>query len=79
MLNALYVIIMDILQPSAEENCFNQIYIDTTEKDSQLLGTQVYLRDIVFHAAILVIKQLISIEERLEKHIMIPMLPFLVT
>ena len=79
MLNALYVIIMDMLQPSAEENCFGQIQIDTTQKDNQLPGTQVSLRDIVFHAAILVIKQLIAIEERLEKHIMIPMLPFLVT
>ena len=37
------------------------------------------LRDIIFHAASLVIKKLIAIEERIEKHIMIPMLTSLVT
>ena len=79
MVNALYVIIMDMLQPTVEAKSFSHNQIDTTQKDLRLPGTQVFLRDIVFHAAILVIKQLIAIEERIEKHIMIPMLTFLVT
>ena len=74
MLNALNVTIMGMLQPIAEEYCFSHKQTDSTQK-----GTQVSLRDIVFHAAGLVIKQLIAIEERIEKHIMILMLTFLVT
>ena len=45
-------------------NCRSRLFqsqkIDSTQKD-----TQVSLRDIVFHAASLVIKQLIAIEERI--------------
>ena len=65
---------MDILQPNAkvESFCHNR-------NDLWLTGTQVSSRDIVFYVASLVIKQLIAIEERIEKHIMIPMLTFLVT
>ena len=74
MLNDLSVIIMGMLQPIAEADFFSHKPIDSTQK-----GTQVSLRDFVFHAASLVIKQLITIEERIEKHIMIPMLTSLVT
>ena len=73
MLNALNVIIMGMLQQIAEVDCFSHKQTDSIQK-----GTLVSLRDIVFHAASLVIKQLIAIEERIEKHIMIPMLIFLV-
>ena len=65
---------MGMLQPIAEADCFSHKQTDFTQK-----GTQVSLRDIVFHAASLVIKQQIAIEGRIEKHIMIPMLTFLVT
>ena len=74
MLNALNVIIMGMLQPIAEADCFSHEQTDSTQK-----GSQVSLRDIFFHVASLVIKQLIAIEEITEKHIMIPILTFLVT
>ena len=74
MLNSLNVIIMGMLQPIAEAECFSHIQTGSTQK-----GTLVSSRDIVFHATSLVIKQLITIEERIEKQIMIPMLNFLVT
>ena len=64
---------MGMLQAFVEEDCFSHKLTDSTQK-----GIQVSLRDIFFHAASLVIKQLIAIEERIEKHIMIPMLTFLV-
>ena len=70
MFNALNVIIMGMLQQIAEANCFSHKQTDSIQK-----GTLVSLRDIVFHAASLVIKQLIAIEE----HSMILMLTFLVT
>ena len=73
MLNALNVIIMGMLQPIAEADCISHKPIDSTQK-----GTQVSLRDIVFHAASMVKRQLIAIEERIEKHTMILMLTFLV-
>ena len=72
MLNALNVIIMGMLQPIVEADCFKQT-------DSIQKGTKVSLRDIVSHAASMVIKQLIAIEGRIEQHIMILMLTFLVT
>ena len=65
---------MGMLQPITEEECFSHIQKDSTQK-----GTLVASRDIVFHATSMVIKQLIAIEERREKHIMIPMITFLVT
>ena len=65
---------MGMLQPIAEAYCFSHKQTDSTQR-----GTQVSLRDIVFHASSLVIKKLIAIEERIEKHIMIPMLTFLAT
>ena len=64
---------MDILQPIAEAECFSHIQTDSTQK-----GTLVSSRDIVFHVASMVIKQLIAIEVRIEKHITILMLTFLV-
>ena len=63
-----------MLQPIAEADCFSHKQTDSTHK-----GIQVSLKDIVFHAASMVIKKLIAIEEIIEKHIMIPMLTFLVT
>ena len=63
MLNALNVIIMVMLQPIAEVDCFSHKQIDSTQK-----GTLVSPRDIVFHATSMVIKQLIAIEERIEKY-----------
>ena len=74
MLNALNVIIMGMLQQIAEVDHFSHIQIDSTQK-----GTQVSSGDIVFHATSMVIKQLIAIEESIEKHIMIHMLTFLDT
>ena len=73
MLNDLNVIIMGMLQLIAEAECFSHIQTDTTQK-----CTLVSSRDIVFHVVSMVIKQLITIEERIEKHIMILMLTFLV-
>ena len=73
MLNALNVIIMGMLQQIAGVDCFSH-----KQEDSTQIGTLVSLRDIVFHAAGLVIKQLIAIEERIEEHGMILMLTFLV-
>ena len=74
MLNASNVIIMGMLQPIAEADCFSHKQKDSTQK-----GTLVSSRDIVFHAASMVIKQLIAIEGRIEQHIMILMLTSLVT
>ena len=74
MFNALNVIIMDMLQPIAKSECFSHIQTDSTQK-----GTLVSSRDIVFHVASMVIKQLIAIEEGIEEHSMILMLTFLVT
>ena len=73
MLNALNVIIMGILQLIAEANHFSHKQTDTTLK-----GILVSSRDIVFHVASMVIKQLIAIEVSIEKHIMILMFTFLV-
>ena len=72
MLNALNVIIMGMLQQIAEADCFSHKQADSTQ-----IGTLVSLRDIIFHATGLVIKQLIAIEERIEEHSMILMLTFL--
>ena len=74
MLNALNVIIMGMLQPIAEADCFSHKQTDSAQK-----GTLVSSRDIVFHAASMVIKQLIVIQGRIERHIMILMLISLVT
>ena len=74
MLNALNVIIMGMLHPIAEADCFSHKQTDSTQK-----GTRVSSRDIVFHATSIVIKQLIAIEGRIEQHIMILMLTFMVT
>ena len=62
MLNSLYVIIMDMLQPIAEADCFGRRKIDTTQKDRHLPGTQLYLRVIIFHPKKLDINLLITIE-----------------
>ena len=64
---------MGIFQLIVEAECFSHIQTDSTQK-----GTLASSRDIVFHVASMVIKQLIAIEERIEKHIMILMLTFLV-
>ena len=74
MLNALNVIIMGMLQPIAEADCFSHKQTDSIQK-----GTLVSSRDIVFHATSMVTKQLIAIEGRIEKHIMLLMLTSLVT
>ena len=55
MLNVMYVISLDILQPDAEEEWFKAI----TQKDHHSPGT---LRDIVFLAICLVTKLLIAIK-----------------
>ena len=74
MLNDLNVIIMGMLQQIAGVEHFSHNQTDSTQK-----GTLVSSRDIVFHATSMVIKQLIAIGGRIEKHIMILMLTFLVT
>ena len=56
MLNALNVITMGMLQQIAEVDCFSHKKTDSTQK-----GTLVSSRDIVFHAASMVIKSLIAI------------------
>ena len=65
---------MGMLQPIAEADHFSHIQTGSTQK-----GTQVSSKDIVSHVASMVTKQLIAIQERIEKHIMIPTLTFLVT
>ena len=63
---------MGMLQQIAEADHFN--HTDSIHK-----GTLVASRDIVFHATSMVIKLLIAIEGRTEKHTMILMLTSLVT
>ena len=55
MLNVMYVIILDMLQPNAEEEWFKTI----TQKDHHVPST---LRDIVLLAICLVTELLIAIE-----------------
>lgn len=62
MLNPLYVMIMDMLQPIVEANYFNLKQVAISQEDHQLPSNQVSLRDIVFLATYLVTKLLIAIE-----------------
>ena len=64
---------MGMLQQIAEADHFSHNQTDSIQK-----GTLVSSRDIVFHATSMVIKQLIAIEGRTEKHTMILMLTSLV-
>jgi len=53
---------MDMLQEIAIGDYFDLEKISTSLEDHHLLGTEVYLRDIVFLATYLVTKLLIAIE-----------------
>ena len=61
MLNALYVIIMDMLPPTVKEDYFDLKQIATSHEVHNILGTPVSLRYISLLAAYLVAKLLIAI------------------
>ena len=74
MLDALDVIILDMVQSIAGADCFSHKQADSTQK-----GTLVSSADIVSHVTCMDIKHLIVKEGRLEILIMILMLISLVT